>query len=132
MLPLDYRIELPRLPAMPLPDYRVSLPRPPSTNNLFASVGRKRIKTKRYEAWIHEASKMMLVAGQRPRFDGRVRMLIEGAFKTDIDNIKAVPDLLVKMGVLVDDNLVDDLRIVRRGTGDLMTVSIWKLEGGQG
>lgn len=110
------------------PAYRVALPRPPSANNLFLNVpGKGRVRSKRYKAWAEEAGKTILAAGARPRFESPVAMLIEGVGGIDVDNIKAVPDLLKTMGVLADDKLIDDLRIVRAGPGDLMTISVWNI-----
>ena len=39
--------------------------------------------------------------------------------------IKAVLDLMVYVHVFADDSLVDDLRIVRRGSKTEAAVSIW-------
>ena len=113
---------------MPDPTYIVQLPRCPGFNNLYANVpGKGRVKTKRYKAWIEEAGKMMLIAGPRPRLEGPVRLLIEGAIRTDLDAIKAIPDLLQSMGVLVNDAQIAHLEVIRRGEGELVSVSLWRM-----
>ena len=43
----------------------LDLPLPPSTNHLFATVGRKRIKTKKYKQWISECMNECIVQGKR-------------------------------------------------------------------
>lgn len=88
---------------------------PPSTNNLFATVKRRRVISERYRAWKHTAGSELLI--QRPeklsgpfaltmvatRPDGRAR---------DLDNIcKPVLDLLVAHGVVRDDSDCMSLRI---------------------
>lgn len=98
---------------------RLFLPVPPSTNNLFRSVvlpGKAyatRVKTTPYKAWLAEAG-LKLNAQQPPRFDGDVAVAyaIPRNKRRDLDNYsKALGDLLVKHGVIVNDNRIVDLRL---------------------
>lgn len=116
------------------PACRFTVPIPPSTNNLFVNRDRLGGRTaspdyKRWlndAGWILKAQKREIIAAPR----GYVRVLVEAPLnrRRDLDNaLKPLLDLLVKMSVIADDNLVDDLRIVRAGTGDNVTVSIWPI-----
>jgi crossover junction endodeoxyribonuclease RusA len=91
----------------------VRLPWPPSLNNLFATVGRRRVRSARYEAWLAEAGAVLV--RQRPA-------RIEGPFTAeltftppdrrlrDLDGLAKAPlDLLVKHGVVADDSLAREL-----------------------
>ena len=117
------------------PAARFTLPICPSVNNLFINASTGRVRGAPYKRWCRDAGWSLREQGVVP-VAGIVAMLIEAPLhrRRDVDNaIKPVLDLLVRLGVLVDDNLVDDLRITRRGTGDLMTVSIWRIgDGGEG
>lgn len=90
--------------------------RPPSVNNLFATVGRRRIKSRAYKAWLKVAGweinsqRVQPVAGrvavayaiERPK-DNRRR---------DVSNLeKGLSDLLVTMGIIADDSLIDRISI---------------------
>jgi hypothetical protein len=110
---------------------RFTLTRPPSTNALYANVpGKGRVKTRRYREWITAAGWEMRAQGIHPlgfgATNGRVRqVLIENVGRVDVDNIKAIPDLLTRMGLIIDDKMIDRLIVDRAGTGDKVTVSIW-------
>lgn len=90
---------------------RFELPMPPSTNKLFATVGKKRIKTRNYRLWIEEAG--WLINAQRTEA-GAIGEPVNVSLRAprqnkrhDIDNtIKPSLDLLVRMNVLVDDSIV--------------------------
>jgi crossover junction endodeoxyribonuclease RusA len=86
----------------------LTLPYPPTANNLFLNVGKRRVRTKEYDAWIDESlievrrQKPAQVAGQyhmrliADRPDRRAR---------DIENLlKPASDLLTKAGVIEDDS----------------------------
>ena len=96
-----------------LPQCRFIIPGPPSTNALYANVlGKGRVKTKRYRAWIDEAGwEIKIHHMPLPHFDGDVEIEIAGIGKLDVDNTKAIPDLLKSLGILNDDK-----QIVRQTT----------------
>ncbi len=112
---------------------RLTLPVPPSTNNLYRSG--PRYKTNEYRAWITEATYGLMVQGMRntlrglPR--GRYRVEIAAPFsrRRDLDNIKAIMDLLVSCAVLPNDNMVDDLRVRRVPVGEDLVVTIEPMGG---
>lgn len=83
------------------------LPVPPSTNNLFATVGRKRIKSQRYRDWLADAGfYLMQQTFEKGTIIGAYTMDIRVPMKVraDVTNLlKAPEDLLVSIGVLPDD-----------------------------
>ena len=91
----------------------ITLPFPPPVNNLFATVGKRRIRSRRYEEWIARAGIELMIQRPRP---------IAGPFKItltydrpdrrrrDLDGLqKAVLDLLVKHRVIEDDSLAQEI-----------------------
>lgn len=99
---------LPPPSAAGLPPNCVRFSLPPSTNNLFISHGRKRVKSPKYRRWISDNED---VAGTMPkpasfpvhvcyRLCGKVNARMDGA-----NAEKATVDLLVSAGVLPDDSL---------------------------
>jgi hypothetical protein len=116
------------------PTWRFALPKPPSTNNLYGSrIDRtsgkqRRHKTSAYKAWIDAAGWEMKAQGVgAPGYPALRQLLIEGVTGIDTDNIKAIPDLLKRMGIILDDKLIDRLVIERGAAGDKVTVSIWPI-----
>ncbi len=118
------------------PACRFTISRPPSTNNLHGShidkrTGKmRRHNTAAYKAWIKMAGWEMRGehVGPLPRFEGEIAMLIACVKGIDIDNIKAIPDLLKTMGVIADDKLIADLRVTRAGlVGERVTIAIWPM-----
>lgn len=93
----------------------ITLPWPPAANNLFATFNNHRIRTRRYEAWITDATEAVL--RQRPqKLAGpfHVRILLDRPDKRrrDLDGLaKAAMDLLVKLGVTDDDSLAQSLSL---------------------
>lgn len=87
----------------------LTMPMPPTTNNLFRSIGRKRVRTQHYDAWI-EAAGWELVRQRPPRIKGPVAVTIEvsdveSSSTWDVCNReKATMDLLVSQGVIQGDN----------------------------
>lgn len=88
---------------------RIVLPWPPSLNNMFVNVrGKGRVRSENYRKWATQAG--MLLMTQRPRkFHEPVRVRIElnppNARAFDLDNRnKALLDLLVEHGVIIDDS----------------------------
>jgi len=96
----------------------LTLPRPPSCNNLFVNVGRKRVTSKRYKAWQTEAG--WELQRQRPgRIAGEWQIDIALPIGTvaDLDNLaKPILDLLVKHGVVADDKFCTRLSVAKART----------------
>ena len=113
-------------PAEPL--YRFTLLQPLSANNLYRNVpGLGRRKTRAYKAWIAEAgwlAKLDVGAVPEP-LSAPIRMAVSGVERIDLDNIKAIPDLCKRLGLIRDDKLISRLE-VDRGPGPII-VSIWPL-----
>lgn len=113
------------------PAARFTCPIAPSVNNTNVNrPGRGgRARGPEYKRWQHDAG--WAVKLQRPAaVGGIVAVLIEAPLsrRRDVDNaIKPTLDLLVKLALIDDDCWIDDLRIVRGGSGSLMTISIWPL-----
>lgn len=88
---------------------------PPSTNNLYANIpGRGRVKSGRYKVWRSAAAWDVQIAKPQS-FACKVVLDLTVArpkgVRADVSNrIKAVEDLLVEMGVLADDSLVEEVR----------------------
>jgi Holliday junction resolvase RusA-like endonuclease len=118
----------------PEPACRFTCPIGPSVNNLFVNrsgaVRGGRFRGSDYRRWLQDAGWTVKLQKQPP-VPGIVAMLIEAPLhrRRDLDNaLKAIIDLTVNLGLIENDNLIDDLHIVRRGTeGDSCTVSIWAL-----
>jgi Holliday junction resolvase RusA-like endonuclease len=99
---------------------KLELTIPPTTNNLFATVGKKRIASEEYKSW-QEVNGWPLKnkMSREYRFEYPVRIIItirggKGFPESrDASNcIKAVEDLLVKCGVITGDT-VKHVREVR-------------------
>lgn len=86
----------------------LSLPYPPTANNLFLNVGKRRVRTKRYDAWLADAAECLRLQRPQP---------IAGTYKLsviaerpdrrarDLDNLlKPISDALKKHGVIEDDS----------------------------
>lgn len=94
---------------------RYELPFPPSVNNLFATVGRKRVRSDRYRAWAKQAGEFITMQG-RKHVQGHVSMhvaLVRPDRRTrDLSNtLKALEDLLVDMAVIDDDSLIQRISV---------------------
>ena len=94
------------------------LPFPPGVNNLFATVGKRRVVSKRYAAWRTVAQYAVA-----DRFDEKSDA-VSGPFvarlsfdrpdkrRRDLDGlVKAPLDLLVSMGVIEDDHLAQRITL---------------------
>jgi len=96
----------------------LTLPRPPSANNLFVNVGRKRVTSKRYNAWQTEAG--WELQRQRPgRIAGEWEIDIALPIGTvaDLDNLaKPILDLLVAHRVVDDDKFCTRLTVAKAKT----------------
>lgn len=96
---------------------------PPSVNNLFNTIGHRRVETPRYKAWKKSCRDEMMMQRVRPvagPVNIRVDLVAPDNRRRDADNCsKAVIDALVNAGVIEGD----DQRFMRR-------LSIgWELEG---
>jgi Holliday junction resolvase RusA-like endonuclease len=99
-----------RVERKPVEDHKLvlTLPHlPPSTNNLYMNTSNGRVKTRNYDDWLLQAG--LFLNGQKPgRMTGRVDVSItveDSHPQRDIDNIlKPTLDLIVKIGVIADDN----------------------------
>lgn len=83
------------------------LPFPPSTNNLFLNVGKRRVRTKRYDAWRVAAAEILKPVAQPFTGPYRMLMIVERPDRRarDLSNfIKAVEDALVTAGWVRDDS----------------------------
>lgn len=105
-----------RVPALSKHAFIV-LPFPPSVNSLYAGKMR-RYKSLAYMAWVVEAGHALNKQKPLPRFTGPVRETIRlgppAAYRIrDAFNFeKALNDLLVEHGILEDDSLIVDGRIL--------------------
>lgn len=100
---------------------RYELPYPPTTNHLFANVGRGRMKTDAYRAWREVAGYAIIEQG-RKRIHGHVSLSIAlvkpDKRRRDLSNsVKAIEDLLVSMAVIDDDSLVQRIDIQWASSG---------------
>jgi crossover junction endodeoxyribonuclease RusA len=113
---------------------------PPSVNNYFATVGRRRIVSAQGKAYREEVFWMVRQQRLNGRFAGDqvgIQILAyepEVKRRRDLDNIlKAVLDGLTKAGLWNDDSQVDDLRVVRcaaEGRGRLQ-IAVWRTVPGR-
>lgn len=96
----------------------VILPLPPSTNNLFVNVGRRRAKSRAYTAWREEVGWMLNIA-PKWKVKGRICLMLylPSDMRGDISNrVKAVEDALVDYGRIDDDRNVVELHVHKTWT----------------
>lgn len=94
----------------------IAIAMPPSTNALYRNVpGKGRVKTKAYLAWIKSAG-WDLHLQRPPQVAGWYRMTIQvpDDCPLDLDNLKAVSDLLKLHQVIEDDNKAWSFHVDRR------------------
>lgn len=111
----------------------LKLPPPPSTNGLFATVGRRRIKSRRYRRWLNAAG-WELVAQRPGTIAGpwQVDIALPAGLRGDVDGrIKAVLDLLVKHGVTADDRHCQRVTIAKAVTTGPVIVTLTPHERGR-
>lgn len=111
------------------------LPFPPTANNLWLNVGKRRVRTPTYDAWIAE-SKLCCIGAKKVRGPYILTILATrpDRRRRDLSNlIKALEDLLVKAGIVEDDSLCESLRISWSGSEPvkggavMVTVEPWPL-----
>lgn len=115
---------------------RLTVPVPPSTNALYANVpGKGRVKTQIYRRWIDAASweakvQLMEQRGHVPLLAAKVELRVWLPPGLDIDNIKAIGDLLQRLGVVANDRDIDHLD-VRRYSEKELRLELRALEAGE-
>lgn len=115
----------------------MTVPVPPSTNALYANVpGRGRVKTRVYRRWIDAASweakvQLMEQRGHVPPLAAKVELKVWLPPGLDIDNIKAIGDLLQRLGVVANDRDIDHLDVWRCAERELR-LEVRALEAGDG
>ena len=111
--------------------HSLTLPFPPSTNNLFMTIGRKRPASPKARAYALAVRRAVLEAGTPQIASQSVRAVIAAWVPNlrarDLDNLLKAPlDGLVKAGVLADDSLITDIRIYRAGLDRLNPrLTVW-------
>jgi len=86
----------------------VTLPLPPSVNNLFATVGGKRVRSKAYARWIKNVSGLLLELERPQGIPVVVHVDVFGTLNRarDLDNmLKPIGDALVTCNVLPGDSV---------------------------
>lgn len=94
----------------------ITLALPPSTNKLYRNVaGVGRAKTRAYLAWIKSAGWDLHLQKPRPVLGSyRMTITVPANCPIDLDNFKAVSDLLKTHCVIEDDNLARSFHVERR------------------
>lgn len=112
------------------------LPAPPSTNNLYRNVSRKgRVKTAAYKAWCEYAGWDVKAQWNGVPIPGKFGCAIYLPPGIDLDNCKAILDLLGPstkhgLGVTADDRHCQQLCQYRSGVADgKCIVSVWPIGG---
>lgn len=117
----------------------VVYPLPPSDNNAYVprKDGKGRALTSACKEWLIDAG--YHIAAQRPgRLLGSIAVQLELPYRRgrDIPNIKLLLDLIsarsassksIRLGIIEDDRMIDDLRIIRVSRDQPLRISIWPL-----
>lgn len=85
----------------------VTIPAPPSANNLFATAGRRRVKSQQYRQWLYLVVPALGTLAA-PELPTRYLLTLSGKWNMQSDGenaLKAVLDAVVLAGVLPDDSL---------------------------
>ena len=114
------------------------LPIPPSANNLLVNAngnarGKGRLKGLEYKGWIERAGWELIAQGRPTIGEARLSVEIDAGLRRgrDLDNIlKPLLDLLVRLKVIRDDSLIDDIRIRRTERDDKAWLTIRKIAAG--
>ncbi|PHM57003.1 RusA family crossover junction endodeoxyribonuclease [Xenorhabdus sp. KK7.4] len=115
--------------------YNLKLPWPPGNNHLYAVVRGRKIKSDKDRKYTELIIQQIKLANQQYQLSGRLRIEIVAnppdRRNRDLDNLfKAPLDSLTQSGVIADDSLIDDIRMVRGDVikGGRLDVQIWELE----
>ena len=108
----------------------IDLPWPPSVNHYWRSVpGKGVLISEEGRFYRAEVADQVLIQRAGKRLAGRLRVNIQAyppdRRRRDLDNmLKAILDSLTHAGVWLDDQQIDDLRIVRRDLGGRVVVGV--------
>lgn len=99
-------------------EYRITLPWPPQNNHLFTVARGRKIKSSKGRQYSALVNQYIIEANQQYQLSGRLKVKILAYPPTrarrDLDNLfKAPLDSLTQAGVIADDSLIDDVRMVR-------------------
>jgi len=99
-------------------EYRITLPWPPGNNHLFSVFRGRKIKSKKGRQYTETVVRQITEENQQYHLTGSLKVKILAypptRAKRDLDNLfKAPLDSLTKAGVIADDSLIDDVRMVR-------------------
>ena len=99
-------------------EYRLTLPWPPGNNHLFSVFRGRKIKSKKGRQYTEEVTQQVTDENQQYQLAGRLKVKILAypptRAKRDLDNLfKAPLDSLTHAGVIADDSLIDDVRMIR-------------------
>jgi Holliday junction resolvase RusA-like endonuclease len=95
-----------------------TLPMPPSVNQLYANVGRRRVKTKVARNWHRDASWRIALEGRGRWIKGpwRIHVVLPRSMRGDCDNrLKPILDAAVASGVVIDDRHCVAVSVERSG-----------------
>ncbi|MGV3346391.1 RusA family crossover junction endodeoxyribonuclease [Enterobacteriaceae bacterium LUAb1] len=116
-------------------EYRIVLPWPPGNNHLFSVFRGRKIKSKKGRNYTEEVIRKITAENHQYHLSGKLKVKILAYPPTrarrDLDNLfKAPLDSLTRAGVIADDSLIDDVRMIRCGVfkGGKLEVIITELE----
>lgn len=91
----------------------ICIPLPPTTNHMYGASGTHRYKTTEMSMWELQASMKVKKQWKKKMIDVPVYCGITIFYKRnrDIDNLKAIPDLLEDCGVIKNDMLIEHMNI---------------------
>jgi Holliday junction resolvase RusA-like endonuclease len=113
---------------------QISLPMPPSVNQMYSTVQKRRVKSKVYANWAKEAGLVLNTQHPKPllgRVSVSIALVAQSNHRQDADNrVKAVLDLLTKHKIIKDDSseFVREIRVRWMDQGLPCVVNINALE----
>jgi crossover junction endodeoxyribonuclease RusA len=96
----------------------VAVPMPPSVNQLYANVGRRRVKTALARRWHRNASWMIKLEAKGQQIQGpwAIGVVLPRSMRGDPDNrLKAILDAAVASGTVADDRYCVAVNVERTG-----------------
>jgi Holliday junction resolvase RusA-like endonuclease len=116
------------------PGFTVELPPPPSVNQAFRNVFRKkgkgpaRVRTAEYTIWRNMAAQILAVKiPKRCRVAGyfEVAINLPKKMRGDLDNrVKGILDALVTANLVDDDRFMEELHVCRRADQDFAVIIV--------